>query len=108
MGTERPVAGCLRMLWEAAQAALGLRRQTDPEGLEKLMVQLRAEGHTEVADRLDDILHHTAWTTGSELNGVLGLTIRAFVRSRPTLSRSLRQALRACLRATRPPWPALR
>jgi len=108
MGTERPVGGWLRGLWEAAETALGLRRQTDPEGFEKLIVQLRAEGHAEMADRLDDLLHHTAWTTGSELNGVLAQTIRSFVRSRPTLSRSLRQALRTCLRATRPPWPALR
>lgn len=72
-----------------------------PAPFDDLIAQARAEGHTDFADRLDDLLYHTAWTTGSELLGELGLAIRAFQRARPRLSPGLRQLLRDCLRSTR-------
>jgi hypothetical protein len=49
------------------------RRQSDPECFETLIAHLRAEGHDAFADQLADMIHHTAWTTGSELNGELAL-----------------------------------
>ncbi|MEN6548308.1 MAG: hypothetical protein ABFE07_19885 [Armatimonadia bacterium] len=73
----------------------------DAAPFDDLIAQARAEGHTAFADRLDDLLHHTAWTTGSELLGELGLAIRKFQRTRPRLSPGLRQLLRDCLRSTR-------
>ncbi|MEN6304939.1 MAG: hypothetical protein ABFD96_19565 [Armatimonadia bacterium] len=72
-----------------------------PAPFDDLITQARAEGHTDLADRLDDLLHHTAWTTGTELLGELGLAIRTFQRTRPRLSPGLRQLVRDCLRSTR-------
>jgi hypothetical protein len=81
---------------------------TGYECFDELIQQLRVEGHAEAADRLDSLLHHTAWTTGSELLGELGLAILAFKRQRPTTSAVLRQHLKACLRAVRRAWPGLK
>jgi hypothetical protein len=74
------------------------------EPFDELIALLRAEGHAELADRLDDMIRHTAWTTGSELNGELGLALRGFRRTARGLSPALRQQLRTCLRAVRPRW----
>jgi hypothetical protein len=74
-----------------------------------LIAQLRAEGHLETALRLHTLLHETAWTTGSELIGELGLVILGFERtvSEP-LSPELREALRICMYEVRKVWPGIR
>ena len=41
-----------------------------------LIACLRRDGLTKEADLLDQLLHKTAWTTGSELMGELGLVLR--------------------------------
>lgn len=69
-----------------------------PQPLSNLLAQSRAEGHTDFAERLDDLLFHTAFTTSSELIGELRLAIRAFERTRPAMSPGLRKLLRDCLR----------
>lgn len=79
----------------------------DEELFEGLIQALRAEGHDPPAERLHEILHDTAFTTGSELLGELGLAISAFVRQRPKVSRELRRQLAAALRHVRRTWPLL-
>ena len=74
-----------------------------PIQLTQLLAQSRAEDHTAFADRLDDLLYHTAFTTSSELIGELRLAIRAFERTRPAMSLTLRQLLRDCNRYLRRP-----
>ncbi len=41
-----------------------------------LIACLRRNGLTQEADSLDLLLHKTAWTTGSELMGELGLAVK--------------------------------
>lgn len=77
-------------------------QRTNQDYFEELLVQLRTEGHTQAAEQLDSVLHHTAYTTGSELLGEVGRALRAFERTRPALSRPLRHLLRTCQRLARP------
>jgi len=67
----------------------------------RLIQQLRGEHFDEAAERLDDLLHHTAWTTGDELIGELGLAIRDFQRTRPRLTTGLRASLKECKKMVR-------
>src|SRR5437868_6216219 len=62
----------------------------------ELIQELRREHFDEVAGRVDSILNHVAWTTGSELIGELGAAIRDFERAQPVVSPSLRSALERC------------
>ncbi len=81
------------------------------DGLRKfdeLIRELRAEGHAAVAANLDELLHHTGWTTGSELMGELGLVLTAFERSSPRMSLNLRRRLDACMSLVRSVWPDLK
>ena len=82
-------------------------RDRDPDCFEKLIRQLRTDGHEEAAHAIDTILHHTAWTTGTELLGELGLAIRSFDRQAPRVSPALRRELKACMRVVRRAWPAM-
>ncbi len=75
---------------------------------EQLIVSLRAEGHADVAARLDCLLHKVAWTTGSELLGELGLEILGFQNSQPTVTKELRQLLGSCLEIVRRVWPDIK
>jgi len=67
----------------------------------RLIQQLCEERCEVAAERLDTLLNHMAWTTGNELIGELGLAIRDFQRSRPTLSYSLRNTLKECKKKVR-------
>src|SRR5438067_13458243 len=51
----------------------------------ELIQELRREHFDEVAGRVDSILNHVAWTTGSELVGELGAAIRDFERAQPVV-----------------------
>lgn len=75
---------------------------------EQLIVNLRAEGHGDVAAKLDYLLHKVAWTTGSELLGELGLEILAFQRDHATLSAELQQSLGSCKVTVRRVWPNIK
>ncbi|MRR17817.1 MAG: hypothetical protein EG826_15320 [Deltaproteobacteria bacterium] len=46
------------------------------EPFERLIVTLRDDGLLAESDLLYDMIHKTAWTTGSELIGELGKSIR--------------------------------
>jgi hypothetical protein len=82
--------------------------QIGGDPFEALIRQLRVEGYAEAADQLDTILHHTAWTTGTELLGELGIALRDFTRTRPKAGTELRRCLRTCRRVVRRAWPGLR
>ncbi len=92
------------MIPEGSRNTRGCEAQ---DSFEALLRQALADGHTELADRLDQIMHHIAYTTGSELIGELGLAVREFERSKPTVSPELRQLLRDCKRVVRRVWPGL-
>ncbi len=72
---------------------------------EQLIVNLRAEGHGDVAAKLDSMLHKVAWTTASELLGELGLEILGFQREHATVTAELRKSLGSCMDAVRRVWP---
>jgi hypothetical protein len=71
----------------------------------ELIQELRREHFDEVAEKIDFILNHIAWTTGSELVGELGAAIRDFKRTQPVVSPSLRSALEQCARMVVRVWP---
>jgi hypothetical protein len=73
-----------------------------------LIQQLRVDGHVESAARLHALLHETAWTTGSELIGELGLALLAFERSTPVIGHELRRALERCMGRVRQVWPDIK
>lgn len=75
---------------------------------EQLIVNLRAEGHGDVAAKLDYLLHKLAWTTGSELLGELGLQILDFRREHATVTAELRQSLGSCMDTVRRVWPNIK
>jgi len=76
---------------------------------DKLIAELRADGHLETAQRLDVLLHEVAWTTGSELIGELGLVIQGFERAASgPLSPELRESIRTCMSEVRKVWPDIR
>ena len=77
----------------------------DYDCFRELIQELRREHFDEVAGRVDSILNDVAWTTGSELVGELGATIRDFERAQPVVSPSLRSALERCARIVVRVWP---
>ena len=46
------------------------------KAIDSLIDRLNANKHTDDAAKLNDLLHHTAWTTGSELLGELQLALK--------------------------------
>jgi hypothetical protein len=79
-----------------------------PDGYDcfrELIQELRREHFDEVAGKIDLLLNHVAWTTGSELTGELGAAIRDFERAQPAVSPSLRSTLDACMRIVLRVWP---
>ena len=75
---------------------------------EQLIVNLGAEGHGDVAAKLDYLLHKVAWTTGSELLGEMGLEILRFQRDHVTVTAELRQSLGSCMDTVRRIWPNIK
>ena len=72
-----------------------------------LIVQLRAEAHDSIADLIHRQLHLSAWTTGSELLGEIGLAVVRFQQSCPNASPELQQAMTRALDMVRRVWPNL-
>jgi hypothetical protein len=58
-----------------------------------LIARLSSEGHPADAQKLDDLLHGTAWTTGSELLGELMLVLK---NMRGKYSRELENEISEC------------
>lgn len=79
-----------------------------PDCFDRLIAQLRTEGHDEAAERLHFVRHQLVCTTGTELWGELGLALREFTRTRPKLSRDLRRLVRECRCEVGRVWPGLR
>ena len=71
----------------------------------ELVQELRREHFGDAADKVDSILNHVAWTTGSELIGELGAAVRDFERTQPVVSPSLRLSLDVCRQAVLRVWP---
>ena len=86
---------------EESQAGKGRGAQ---DSFEALLRQARTDGHAEFADRLDGVMHRTAWTTGTELIGELGLAVRECERSKPTLTPEMRRRLKECRRVVGMAW----
>lgn len=78
------------------------------ECFDDLIRQLRSEGHSQFADKLDFLLHRVAWTTGSELIGELGLALLGFEKDTPSVSSALRPHLDLCMRFVRRVWPDIK
>lgn len=49
---------------------------------DELIASLRADGLSQEADRLHDLIYKVAWTSGSELLGELGLEMKKLERER--------------------------
>jgi len=75
---------------------------------EQLIARLQAEGHGDVAAKLDYLLHKVAWTTGSELLGELGKEILGFQKNLPTISTELRQCLASSMETVGRVWPDIK
>jgi len=73
--------------------------ETSYQCFDTLIAYLRSDGHSETANRLHELLHETAWTSGSELIGELGLAIQGFERTvAEPLSPDLWESIRTCMR----------
>ena len=63
------------------------------QAIDDLIAQLNAKGHSAEAQKLDDLLHGTAWTTSSELLGELWLALKSM---QGRYSRELENEIREC------------
>jgi len=63
------------------------------QAVDDLIARLKAEAYLVDAQKLDDLLHGTAWTTSSELLGELGLVLK---NMRGKYSRKLENEIREC------------
>ena len=71
-----------------------------------LIASLRADGLDGEADRLHDLLHKTAWTTGSELMGELGREMKKLKQEHGArFSATTDAKLKAALKLVRRVWP---
>jgi hypothetical protein len=82
--------------------------QIDYECFEELVQQLQTAGLTTTAQKLDNILHRVAWTSGSELIGELGLEILAFQRTTPQVRVELQDTISRCMTMVRRVWPDIK
>ena len=82
--------------------------QIDYECFEELVGQLQTAGFTTTAQKLDNILHRVAWTSGSELIGELGFEILAFQRTTPEVSLELHGTISRCIAMVRRIWPDIK
>jgi hypothetical protein len=73
---------------------------------DELIASLRADGLDGEADRLHDLLHKTAWTTGSELVGELGREMKRLEREQGTrFSAATDAKFQAAFKMVRRVWP---
>ncbi len=71
-----------------------------------LIACLRRDGLTQEADWLDQLLHKTAWTTGSELMGELGQALKKIRLKHPSdLTESCKGHLSKSMEMVKRVWP---
>jgi hypothetical protein len=70
----------------------------------RLTDQLHKDNFGITASRIDSLLH-SAWTTGSELIGELGLEILDFEKCGYDLNEQLQSLIDDCMRRVRQVWP---
>ena len=75
---------------------------------DEIVSALRRDGLDAHADGLHSLLHKTAWTTGSELLGELGLKLRAIEHENTgQLSADSRLRIKEANRIIKRTWPGL-
>lgn len=83
--------------------------QSAPDPFESIVDCLKKDGLTDQADRFDELLHHVAWTTGTEMIGELGLEMK---RTWPVVKRrgsgKTKEIFRSAARLVRKSWPLFR
>jgi hypothetical protein len=78
------------------------------EPFDKLIESLRNDGLFEEAYQLNDMLHNTAWTSGSELMGELGLLVKKISEeNKRRLSDESRRRIGESLDMVKRVWPGL-
>jgi hypothetical protein len=76
---------------------------------DEFIASLRADGLGPDADRLHVMIHNVAWTTGSELIGELGQTMKEIVREHgDSFSDSTRARMGAAFEMVERAWPDFR
>lgn len=80
-----------------------------PDPFKSIVDCLKKDGLTDQADRFDELLHHVAWTTGTEMIGELGLEMK---RTWPVVKRrgsgETKEVFRSAARIVRKSWPLFR
>jgi hypothetical protein len=80
-----------------------------PDPFESIVNCLKKEGLPDQANSFDELLHHVAWTTGTEMIGELGLEIKRMwpmVKARG--SNETKESFRSAARLVRKSWPLFR
>jgi hypothetical protein len=78
------------------------------EPFDKLIESLRNDGLFQEAYQLNDMLHETAWTSGSELMGELGLLVKKISKeNKRRLSDESKQCVREAMDMVKRVWPGL-
>ena len=80
-----------------------------PNPFESIVDCLKKDGLLDQANSFDELLHHVAWTTGTEMIGELGLEIKRMwpiVKARG--SDETKESFRSAARFVRKSWPLFR
>jgi hypothetical protein len=76
------------------------------EPFEKLIASLGKDGLLKESSLLHNMIHQIAWTTGSELMGELGQTLKRITKENlPRLSDDSREHIREAMEMGRRVWP---
>jgi hypothetical protein len=87
---------------------MNITLETGYQHFEELIAQLRSDGHTNTADKLDYMMHRVAWTTGRELIGEFGEALLEFEPTTPSLSSESRRLLSQCMDFVRQTHPDIK
>jgi len=80
-----------------------------PDPFESIVDHLKKDGLPDHANSFDELLHHVAWTTGTEMIGELGLEMKRMwpmVKARG--SDETKESFRSAARVVRKSWPLFR
>jgi hypothetical protein len=76
------------------------------EPFEKLIASLDKDGLLKESSLLNDMIHQVAWTTGSELMGELGQTVKRIRKENlPRLSDDSREHIHEAMEMVKRVWP---
>lgn len=80
-----------------------------PDLFESIVDRLKKDGLPDQANRFDELLHHVAWTTGTEMIGELGLEMkRMWPMVKACGSNETKEDFRSAARIVRKSWPLFR